>query len=230
MSLQRTIPFCNAKSRAALWSAAEAHAALRLALEAGRPDLHAVVAGRQVFDAVLPVPVGQHADHDLGLGVAGLNEGAAKRRAVRSRHRSRDGRRLRTGRGEREYTENSQKQLGCCAHGLSSRFHLQRGVCPRVRAAMPCAHRCGALTSRDGIETTIAAASPPSRVQAAQLCSVSCPGRASADLERSSGTRGLMRARRTLALIRPGHACACIRRVSCVSSRLGREESRRHVR
>ena len=182
----------------------EAHAVLRLALETGRPDLHAIVAGRQVFYAVLPVPVGQHADHDLGLGVAGLNEGAAKRRAVRSRHRSRDARRLRTRRGEREYTENSQKQLGCCAHGLSSRFHLQRGVCPRVRAAMPCAHRCGALTSRNSRKPSTAAAPSPLVANAPLICGARLP-------HDGPGPEGSRRGQGTGPLGRSSNGC----RVSC---------------
>ncbi len=85
MSVQRTEPFCSAKSCVAFWSAVSAMPLLRIGLIAGRPDLQPVVAGRQVLDAVAALIVGEHADRDLGLGVAGLHEGAAERRAVRAR-------------------------------------------------------------------------------------------------------------------------------------------------
>ncbi len=73
----------------------ERDAALGIALEADGAHLQPVVAGRQVLDGVLALVVGEHADGDLGLEVAGLHEGAAEPLAVGARDGAGDGRGIR---------------------------------------------------------------------------------------------------------------------------------------
>ena len=112
MSLQRTGPFFKLEIMGGVLVGGQRHAAARIGLEARRPDLQPVVAGGQVLDAIAALLVGQHADHDLGLGVAGLHERAAERRAVRALHGAGDGGRVRRAWRKRENSEYPQKQLG----------------------------------------------------------------------------------------------------------------------
>ena len=92
---------------------AQAHAAFGIGLEAGCADLQAIVAGRQVIDAVLAGIVGEHTDHDLGLRVARLHEGAADGSAVGPGDGAGYGGRVGRADREGERCEHSQKQSGC---------------------------------------------------------------------------------------------------------------------
>ena len=101
MSVQRTMPFCSAKSCDDILVGGELDAALGVGPETGRPDRQPVVARRQVLDDVATLIIGQHANRHLHAGMAGLHKGGAERRAVGSGHRAGNGRGIGRGDGKK---------------------------------------------------------------------------------------------------------------------------------
>ena len=100
ISVQRTMPFCSAKSCEMFWSAVSLMPLLGAALKPCRPDRQAIVARGQVLDDVFALVIGQHADRHLHAGMTGLHEGRPEGRAVGSGHGA--GNRRGIGRGYRK--------------------------------------------------------------------------------------------------------------------------------
>ena len=109
MSVQRTMPFCSAKSCEMFWSAVSLRPLLGVGAETRRPDRQAVVAGGQVLDDVFALVIGQHADRHLHSGMAGLHECGPHGRAVGSGHGAGNGRGIGGGdsKNESEYPKQS---------------------------------------------------------------------------------------------------------------------------
>jgi hypothetical protein len=85
----------------------ERHGIDRVGLIARRLDLHPIVAGRQVLDPVAALIVREHVERDLGLGTAGLHEGATERLPVRAFDRAGDSRGISGRDRERDETDHS---------------------------------------------------------------------------------------------------------------------------
>ena len=127
ISVQRTMPFCSAKSCDDVLVGGELDAALGIGPEARRPDRQAIVARRQVLDDVFALIIGQHADRHLHAGMAGLHKRRAERRAVGSGHGA--GNRRGIGRGDsKNESEYSQAERVSAWRFLSSFRPLWHGI------------------------------------------------------------------------------------------------------